>query len=90
MAENKLSDADKAVFKAAAERRKANNIKLGQFRVLCDTNQVVSLTEFYEGWVTTLGKERAVDYLIVCMRKGQEALDRAVEARKRDSRKQKR
>lgn len=84
-----LSDEDKAVFKAAAERRKANNIKLGQFRVLCDTNQIVSLTEFYEGWVTTLGKERAVDYLIVCMRKGQEALDRALEARKRD-RKQKR
>ena len=54
------------------------------------TNQVVSLTEFYEGWVTALGKERAVDYLIVCMRKGQEALDRALEARKLGTRKQKR
>jgi hypothetical protein len=84
-----LSDADKATFKAAAERRKANNIKLGQFRVLCDTNQVVSLTEFYEGFVARLGKQHAVDYMIVLMRKGSEALDRAVEARKLD-RKQKR
>jgi hypothetical protein len=77
-----LSDEDKAVFKRAAERRRANNIKLGQFRVLCDTNQVVSLTEFYNGWVARLGKQHAVDYLIVCMRKGDEALQRAVEARK--------
>ena len=84
MAENKLSDADKAVFKAAADRRRANNIKLGQFRVLCDTNQVVSLTEFYEGWVDTLGKQHAVDYLIVCMRRGDEALRRAIEKRDRD------
>jgi 3'-phosphoadenosine 5'-phosphosulfate sulfotransferase (PAPS reductase)/FAD synthetase len=84
MAENKLSDADKATFKAAAERRKANNIKLGQFRVLCDTNQVVSLTEFYDGWVDTLGKQHAVDYLIVCMRRGDEALRRAMEKRDRD------
>ena len=88
MAENKLSDADKATFKAAAERRKANNIKLGQFRVLCDTNQVVSLTEFYEGFVARLGKQHAVDYLIVLMRKGSEALERAVEARKLGNRKQ--
>ena len=84
---HELSDEDKAVFKAATERRKANAIKLGRFAVMADTNQVISLDEFFNGWVERLGKQRAVDYLIVCMRRGDEALVRALEEREKKGRK---
>jgi len=78
---HELSDEQKQVFKDAAARRKAAGIKLGRFSVMADKNQIVSLNDFWNGWVQTLGKQHAVDYLIVVMRKGDEALRIAAEKR---------
>jgi hypothetical protein len=77
-----VTEAEKQTFQEAAARRKANGIKLGRFAVHADTNQIISLNDFMDGWIKKLGKQRAVDYLIVCMRKGEEALQRAIEERK--------
>lgn len=62
------------MWQEAAQRRKAKGIELGWWRVKIDTSQLKAIEEFYSGWIELLGKERAVDYLIVAMRKADEAL----------------
>jgi len=76
------------VFKRLGEHRRARGIKLGKFCILCDTAAIVSLSEFWEDFVRILGKEKAVDFLIICMRRGHESLLRAV--MERSNRKEKR
>lgn len=66
--------ADHATFNRAAARRRETGIKLGRWCVMADKNQLVSIEEFWNGWTELLGKQRAADFLIVCMRKGDEAL----------------
>lgn len=80
---SELTEEQKQIFKAAAERRKANGIKLRQFRVLVESNAAASLSDFWNGWVETLGKEHATDYLLLSMRKADEALRSAQTRRKR-------
>lgn len=79
---SELTDDQKQVFKDAAARRKANAIRLGRWCVMLDTNQIKSIDEFWNEYVKELGKQHAGDYLVVCMRKGFEALRDAVERRK--------
>jgi hypothetical protein len=81
-----LTDEQKAVFKAATERRKAAGIRLGRWCVMLNKDQLVSINEFWDSWVKALGKEKAGDYLIVVMRKGHEALREAIK-RRQDARK---
>jgi len=73
--------AEHAIFKAAAERRKANGVKLGFFRIRVDENAIVSMNNFWDGWCETLGKEKATDYLLVAMREADERLRAALERR---------
>jgi hypothetical protein len=72
-----------ATFKAAAERRKVNGMRNRRFSIMCDEAAVVSISDFWEGWVEHLGKQNAVDYLIISMRKADEALRAAMERRKK-------
>jgi len=76
-----LSQAEKDVFKAAAARRKAAGIKLKRFAFMADENQIVTINEFWNGWVEALGKQHAVDYLLVALRKADESLRRAIARR---------
>lgn len=76
-----LSHAEKEVFRAAALRRKAAGIKLKRFAFMADANQIESINEFWNGWVEVLGKQHAVDYLVVAMRKADESLERAIARR---------
>jgi len=72
-----LTDAQKQVFKDASERRRAAGIRLGRFTIGMEASAVASANDMWAHWVEHLGKERATDYLLVCMRKGTEALERA-------------
>jgi hypothetical protein len=76
-----ISEAEKEVFRAAAARRKAAGIKLGRFAFMADQTQIVSINEFWNGWVEALGKQHAVDYLLIAMRKADESLRRAIARR---------
>jgi hypothetical protein len=80
---HEFTEEQKQVFKDAAARRRAAGIKLGRFTILADKNQIVSLNDFLDGWIRHLGKQGAIDFLIVCMRRGEEALQRAMEERKK-------
>ena len=62
-----LTDADKAVFKAATERRLANGIRLKRFSVMCDASQVSALNDLWTGWIERFGKQKAVDVLLRLM-----------------------
>jgi hypothetical protein len=86
--ENCMTCIEHAVFKAAAERRKANSIRNRKFSIMCDEAAVVSLSEYWEGWIDTLGKQKAVDFLILCMREYDEKLRAALERRKERARPQ--
>jgi hypothetical protein len=68
-------------FRRIGERRRERGIRLGKFTIRCDTAAIVSLNNFWEGWIQVLGKEKATDYLVVAMRKADEALRRALDAR---------
>jgi len=50
---------------------------------MLDSDQLTSIDNFWDGWVQELGKQRAGDYLVVAMRKADEALRRALDAAKR-------
>ncbi len=76
-----LSEQEKQTFLAATNRRKAAGIRLRKVTFMADENQVISFNEFFSDWVEHLGKQHAVDYLIVAMQKADEALQRAIERR---------
>lgn len=65
----KLSDLEKQVFKEANWRRREAGIRLKRFCVMCDEHQVVSLNNYWNGFVEELGKQGAVDYLLVALRR---------------------
>ena len=73
---SELTSEEKAAFKSATERRRANGIRLKRFGVMADESQVSALNELWESWVIRWGKQRAVDNLIQVMA--------TVEARQRD------
>ena len=85
--ENCVTCIEHAVFKAAGERRREKGIKLGRWTIMVDKNQLASIDEFYQGWVEMFGKQRAADYLIVCMRKADEALRESLNKPMANSRK---
>jgi hypothetical protein len=67
MSDSPLSDAEKAIFRAATERRKQRGIKLQRFSVMLDKSQVEGLYILWDAWVDRWGKERAADELIRLM-----------------------
>ena len=71
-----LADSEKATFKAAAERRRANGIRLGRIRIDADASQVEAFNIVYEEWLKRWGKEKALDILLRAMA--------SIEARMRD------
>jgi len=73
---SELSDSEKAVYRAATERRKANGIRLKRFTILAEETQVEALNEVFESWIVRWGKNLAIDHLIVIMAQ--------IEARQRD------
>jgi len=78
-----LSDAEKQIFKNATARRREAGIRLKRFCISLDSNQVESVNMFWDSFVRALGKQKAGDYFVVVMRKADEALQRAIEDRKR-------
>ena len=72
--ENCVTCIEHAVWKSAFEKRKANGISKGYFRIDVGPEACVSLNDFFNGWCEVLGKRGAVDYMIVSMRKADEAL----------------
>ena len=64
---SELSDADKATFKAATERRKALGIRLRKICFMAEAAQVEDFNFLWEGWVERFGKRKAVDVLIKLM-----------------------
>jgi hypothetical protein len=71
-----ISEEEKALYKAATERRAKAGIRLKRFCVMADENQVVSLNALWDGAVERWGKQKAVDTWIVILSK--------VDARLRD------
>ena len=62
-----LSDAEKATFKRATERRRENGIRLKRITLLAEPSQVAGFTELFDSWVIRWGKTRALDELIRIM-----------------------
>jgi hypothetical protein len=60
-----LSEAEKATFKAATERRKANGVRLKRFSVMAEESQIIALNELWSAWTERFGKITAIDHLIV-------------------------
>lgn len=79
----KLTDAEKKVFKDGAWRRRQNSIRLKRVQLMMDENHVVSILNFWDGWVVLLGKQGAADYLLVTMRRADEILQAEREKRER-------
>lgn len=71
-----ISEEEKAIYRAATERRAKAGIRLRRFCVMADENQVVSLNALWDANVARFGKQKAVDTWIVILSK--------VEARLRD------
>jgi hypothetical protein len=59
--------AEHAVFNAAADRRRANGIRLGRLQFMVDPTQVEAFEGIYQTWVRRWGKETAVDAVITSM-----------------------
>jgi hypothetical protein len=64
---SELSEEEKALFRAATERRKAAGIRLKRFAIMCDEKQVESLNELWNAWTERWGKQHAVDELLRLM-----------------------
>jgi hypothetical protein len=64
---SELSDAEKATFRAATERRKALGIRLRKICFMAEAAQVEDFNFLWEGWVERFGKRKAVDVLIKLM-----------------------
>ena len=62
-----LSDAEKATFKRATERRRENGIRLKQLRIDCEAKQVEAFNIIWSSWVEKFGKTRSMDGLIRLM-----------------------
>jgi hypothetical protein len=62
-----LDAASKAVFVAAAERRKQRGIELKRIGMMAEKGQVEVFNYLFDGWVQRFGKEDAVDFLIAGM-----------------------
>lgn len=60
-----LSEAEKAVYLAATERRKANGIRLRRLTLTADAEQIEAFNIIFSEWVTRYGKQEAVDHLIL-------------------------
>ena len=71
-----FTDAEKAVFLAATDRRKAAGIRLKRIALMADAGQVEAFNILWSSWVERWGKMRALDELIRIMS--------IVEARLRD------
>lgn len=61
------SEQEKQYWKDAAERRKANAIRLGRWTVNIDPHAIIACEEFWTSWCAAFGKERATDFLIEAM-----------------------
>jgi len=61
---SEISEEEKALYRAATERRKLAGIKLKRFAIMADENQVVSLNSLWDSLVERFGKQSAVDHLI--------------------------
>jgi hypothetical protein len=62
-----LDDATKAVFVAAAERRKQRGIVLKRVCFMADETQVDTFNMVWNDWTQRFGKEDAVDFLLASM-----------------------
>jgi hypothetical protein len=76
-----LTDAEKATFLAATNRRKAAGIRLRRWAVMLDADQIVSINSYWSDMVETLGKQKAGDYLVVVLREAHETLRRVTKER---------
>lgn len=61
------SPEEKQYWKGAADRRKANAIRLGRWAINIDPSAIVACEEFWQSWCAAFGKERATDYLVEAM-----------------------
>jgi hypothetical protein len=62
--DNFLSEAEKATFKAATERRRAHGIHLRKFSLMCDEKQVEGLSALFDAFITRWGKQKGIDHII--------------------------
>ncbi len=53
---NELSEQEKAIFKSATDRRRANGIRLRKISFMADASQVEAFTILWESWVEKFGK----------------------------------
>jgi hypothetical protein len=79
---SEVSDAEKAVFLRATERRRQNGIKLKQIRMNVEQSQAEGFYELFEPWVQRYGKVGAMDLVIVCMSAGEARIQDAKRAKK--------
>ena len=77
-----VSEQDKATFKAAAERRKENGIRLKRITMLAEAGQVEAFNIVWEEWVRRYRKMGAVDLLIRCISAGEARIQDEMRARK--------
>jgi hypothetical protein len=60
-----LSESDKQVFLAAANRRKENGLRLKRISFMAESAQVEAFNLIWSEWVQRYGKQQAVDHLIL-------------------------
>jgi hypothetical protein len=82
-----MDDATKAIFAAAAERRKQRGIKLKRIGLMAEAGQVEVFHMIYSGWVERFGKEDAVDFLVSMMCEAETKLREWDASRRRDKKK---
>jgi len=64
---SELTSEEKAAFKSATERRRANGIRLKRITLCAEASQVQGFNEIWEVWVERYGKNSAVDVLLRLM-----------------------
>jgi hypothetical protein len=73
---SELTEAEKAVFLAATNRRKERGIRLRRICLLAEESQVVAFNEIWDSWCIRWTKQGAMDRLLRVMC--------SIEARMRD------
>ena len=78
---SELTSEEKAAFKSATERRRANNIKLKRVSFMAQEHQVEAFNTLLDAFITRWGKNKAIDHIISILSR--------IEARMQDAENQK-
>jgi hypothetical protein len=82
------TDVEKAVFQAARERRKKNNIRLGRLTITLEAKEIEDFYEIWPTWVSRWGKRGAFHVLMQAMSTievGVREVERAGKSQRRSS-----